>query len=86
MTYKITERTISGYYLIFMDYDCKKAVAVADALDADPKLDCYQYSGDKRANMHTVYLRIVDNDLRRATSFEQKVYIDAICKPILSEV
>ena len=86
MTYRIQERNIQGYYLIFMDYDCKKASALADALDADPKLDCSGYNGSKKNNMHTIFVRIDDKELYREDTFTQKMYIDAICKPILSEV
>lgn len=85
MTYRI-DRSMTGHFLVFMDYDCKKVVELADTLDADPKLDFCQYTGNKKANMHTLHLRIIDDDLRRADLPTQKAYIDAICKPILSEL
>ena len=85
MIYKITKRSEFGHFVIFIDYNCKKAIALSDALDADPRLDCFQYVGLQNANVHAIHLRITDGELRRATSSEQEKYIDAICKPILSK-
>ena len=84
MTYKI-EPSACGHFIVFMDYNPKKVVELADKLDADPKLYFSEYRGNKKANIHSLHLRITDEELRCADEPTKKAYIDAICKPILSD-
>ena len=85
MTYKIVSN-MSGRFLVFMDWNHEKVVKLADALDADPALVTDQYTGNKKANIHTIHLHVrYDSELRQDDEQAQKAYIDAICKPILSE-
>lgn len=84
MTYHI-EKTNRNAFMVFMDYDHAKCVQLSDALDADPKLEFGQYTGNKNANINTIFLHITDDELCRAGLQAQKEYIDAICRPILSE-
>ncbi len=85
ITYKIV-RNKTGRFLVFMDWNHEKVVQLADTLDADPALVMDQYTGNKKANMHTIHLHVAyDSELRGDSEEAQKAYIDAICKPILSE-
>ena len=85
MCYKINKTNASGQYVIVMDYDPRKVVTLCDALDADENLDCYQFTGFRKLNMHQVFLRILDKKLRNVSDEAKTEYIDKICKPILEE-
>lgn len=84
MTYRI-EQTMNTHFIVFMAYNSKKVVELADKLDADPKLYFCEYRGNKKAEMHSLHLRVVDEELRHEGAQAMKAYIDAICKPILSD-
>ena len=84
MTYHV-EKTGRNAFMVLMDYNHAKCVQLSDVLDADPKLEFSQYTGNKKANINTIILRITDDELRHAETKAQKAYIDAICRPILCE-
>ena len=74
-----------GQFAVFMDYNPQKVVALADALDADPKLDCYEYTGNRKLNINTCRVRISDTQLRKEKREKQIEYINAICKRVLED-
>ena len=74
-----------GRFVVFMDYNPQKVVVLADALDADPKLDCYEYTGNRNLNLNTCRVRVSDIQLRNEKRENQIEYINAICKRVLED-
>lgn len=74
-----------GHFAVFMDYNPQKVITLADALDADPKLDCYEYTGNKNLNINTCRVRVTDLQLRKEKREKQIEYISTICKRVLED-
>lgn len=82
MKYKLNH-VAGSHFCVLLDadvFDHKKMVELADALDTDANLDCFEYTTSRNLQIHRVHVRVINTQIERDS---QPGYIIAICNRVL---